>query len=472
MAPERTGPRLSRASSKRQLSAKQRELRAFFEQGGHTRHLPTQVRRHATNLWHRDHLDAEEAENSTSGDRNLKASAMNPMDISVLAANVSRTTFDRKRFENLVPPQWLDTFDRMQAQIGSMNLPGRLPAIERETEVAAFEIASKTDGYCGMCNVPGAQGGGLGGCQVEDDCANLIMPNNQRMSSNASIPGDTEALKYDDHHIMMATITTTSEADVDALDLPELQEAVVAAVAELQGASEDKDSIIVNLYHGELDPQFGEHQQARARSLYEDQDFSKTHTVEMVLMTTTKEAMDIVRAGLDGSADEAREGRLAQNIKAAYATMSGIELGHVDIISTNELFVPAYNSPLHLTARHRSLGSHSAVLVDPEQTAVPVTHAKYGKTYHMYLENFPASTTLQLDLYRFKEHETAEHVVHKLQSVMTDEEGHATVDMVFVEEMIPADYFFQAKAENGQVGYSQSYELRHSGQERKLYGTH
>jgi hypothetical protein len=45
---------------------------------------------------------------------------------------------------------------------------------------------------------------------------------------------------------MMATITTTSEADVDALDLPELQEAVVAAVAELQGASEDKDSIIVS----------------------------------------------------------------------------------------------------------------------------------------------------------------------------------------------------------------------------------
>ena len=45
---------------------------------------------------------------------------------------------------------------------------------------------------------------------------------------------------------MMATITTTSEADVDALDLPELQEAVVAAVAELQGASQDKDSIIVN----------------------------------------------------------------------------------------------------------------------------------------------------------------------------------------------------------------------------------
>jgi len=45
---------------------------------------------------------------------------------------------------------------------------------------------------------------------------------------------------------MMATITTTSEADVSALDLPELQEAVVEAVAELQGASQDKDSIIVS----------------------------------------------------------------------------------------------------------------------------------------------------------------------------------------------------------------------------------
>ena len=79
LAPERTGPRLSRPSPKRQLSAKQRELRAFFEQGGHTRHLPTQVRRHATNLWQRDHLAAEEADVSATGDRNLKASGFNPM---------------------------------------------------------------------------------------------------------------------------------------------------------------------------------------------------------------------------------------------------------------------------------------------------------------------------------------------------------------------------------------------------------
>ncbi len=55
----------------------------------------------------------------------------------------------------------------------------------------------------------------------------------------------------------------------------------------------------------------------------------------MVLVTTTKEAMDIVRAAMDGSEDEEQEGRLAQNIKAAYATMSvrssaGREGGRVD----------------------------------------------------------------------------------------------------------------------------------------------
>jgi hypothetical protein len=44
----------------------------------------------------------------------------------------------------------------MQEQMGAMRLPGRLPATEtQQVEVAAFEVASKTEGYCGMCNVPG-----------------------------------------------------------------------------------------------------------------------------------------------------------------------------------------------------------------------------------------------------------------------------------------------------------------------------
>ena len=42
----------------------------------------------------------------------------------------------------------------MQAQMGSMRLPGRLPVNETQV-VPAFDIASKTEGYCGMCNVPG-----------------------------------------------------------------------------------------------------------------------------------------------------------------------------------------------------------------------------------------------------------------------------------------------------------------------------
>ena len=74
----------------------------------------------------------------------------------------------------------------------------------------------------------------------------LTQPSLPSSRHSVSIPGDNSPLQYDDHHIMMATITTTSEADVSALDLPELQEAVVAAVAELQGASQDKDSIIVS----------------------------------------------------------------------------------------------------------------------------------------------------------------------------------------------------------------------------------
>jgi len=33
-------------------------------------------------------------------------------DISVLAVNVSRNSFDRKRLEGLVPPEWLDVSER------------------------------------------------------------------------------------------------------------------------------------------------------------------------------------------------------------------------------------------------------------------------------------------------------------------------------------------------------------------------
>ena len=47
------------------------------------------------------------------------------------------------------------TFGKMQTQMGTMRLPGRLPANETQVQVPAFDIATKTEGYCGMCNVPG-----------------------------------------------------------------------------------------------------------------------------------------------------------------------------------------------------------------------------------------------------------------------------------------------------------------------------
>lgn len=37
----------------------------------------------------------------------------------------------------------------------------------------------------------------------------------------------------------------------------------------------------------------------------------------------------------------------------------------------------------------------------------------------------------------------AEHMIHKLQSVTTDAEGHARIDMDFFEHILPADYFFK-----------------------------
>jgi len=90
------------------------------------------------------------------------------------------------------------------------------------------------------------EGDGLSSCQVEKDCANLKMPGNAKLAAAPDNKDEEAPLKYDDHHLLLATITTTTEAGVPALDLPELQEAVVAAVAEVQGASEDKDSIIVS----------------------------------------------------------------------------------------------------------------------------------------------------------------------------------------------------------------------------------
>ena len=131
----------------------------------------------------------------------------------------------------------------------------------------------------------------------------------------------------------------------------------------------------MNLYTGELDPQFGDMFEAPARSLFENDDFAKTHTVkvrstcmnlthtfthkcttitptyiftlsllQMVLLATSAPTMNLIKASLDGNDDVNLEGHLAQNIRASFAALSGIELGHVGITTDKEVYVPAYNS--------------------------------------------------------------------------------------------------------------------------------
>jgi hypothetical protein len=42
------------------------------------------------------------------------------------------------------------------------------------------------------------------------------------------------------------------------------------------------------------------------------------------------------------------------------------------------------------------------VLVDPDIPAVPTTHVKYGNTYHIHLENFPANSDVHVELLKYK----------------------------------------------------------------------
>jgi hypothetical protein len=88
-----------------------------------------------------------------------------------------------------------------------------------------------------------ATGAGLSHCQYEEDCKNLVMPGNTTATVKTE---EGDELNYDDHYVLMSTISTTTDSSIESLDLTELQEAVVAAVAEVQGASMDKDAVVVS----------------------------------------------------------------------------------------------------------------------------------------------------------------------------------------------------------------------------------
>ena len=86
-------------------------------------------------------------------------------------------------------------------------------------------------------------GAGLASCQYEEDCKNLRLPNNATLKTQE----EEEELKYDAHYLIMSTLSATTDSSVESLDLAELQEAVVAAVAEVQGASMDKEAVVVSM---------------------------------------------------------------------------------------------------------------------------------------------------------------------------------------------------------------------------------
>ena len=69
-----------------------------------------------------------------------------------------------------------------------------------------------------------------------------------RLPNNATLKTQEEEdeLKYDAHYLLMSTISATTDSDIESLDLTELQEAVVAAVAEVQGADLNKEAVVVS----------------------------------------------------------------------------------------------------------------------------------------------------------------------------------------------------------------------------------
>ena len=48
--------------------------------------------------------------------------------------------------------------------------------LETDQDRPFFHLDSKVDGYCGLCNVPGVNGTGMGSCEVADDCGALNLP--------------------------------------------------------------------------------------------------------------------------------------------------------------------------------------------------------------------------------------------------------------------------------------------------------
>ena len=85
-------------------------------------------------------------------------------------------------------------------------------------------------------------------------------------------------MDYDEHFLVLADLAPTTGADVLSIDMSELQESIVTAIAHLQGAENtDREAVLVNVYTGEADPFFGDMMPAPKRNLQANEVFPKTH---------------------------------------------------------------------------------------------------------------------------------------------------------------------------------------------------
>lgn len=106
-------------------------------------------------------------------------------------------------------------------------------------------------------------------------------------------------MEYDEHFLILAEMTPTTTADVEALDMAELQEAVVASIAHLQGADDlERETVIVNVFSGAADPYWGDLMPAPKRNLQATNIFSKTHNFKVG--GSSKQAVDAGRRGAHG----------------------------------------------------------------------------------------------------------------------------------------------------------------------------
>lgn len=299
---------------------------------------------------------------------------------------------------------------------------------------------------------------------------------------------------FDEHHIIMGTLElTTHAADGTTLKMIEVQEAMVSAIAHLQGSDPHRETVFVNLYSGAADPQFGDVFKSKpGRSLMENEVFDHTTHYKMVAVATSKDTASMISDAMKASTTTTQESPLAEATKAAFYASTGIEIGHLSTTKDQQLFVPAYNSKKMLTHNRRHLGLHSTMLVDPAQPAVPLTHVGYEKKYQLYLENFAPLVWVHVDVCKMKgEGEEEEEGVEEVKKVQMDKEGKGVLEYVFHAkeegEEAHGHYFFQASVvQDGEThtqnnnrqlrrtravqGFSSTYFVSHEEQEKKLYG--